>query len=68
MKKFNELAERIRCAMAGRNHEVIVDANERCICVQGINVPMLADLRMIAAEFGAEVYPNHSWDFVEIEV
>lgn len=68
MKKFKELAERIRCAMAGRPHKVLVDENERCICVTGINVPMLADLREIAVKFGAEVYPNNSWDFVEIEL
>lgn len=68
MNRFNELAERIRCAMAGRGHEVFVDEETEAVCVMGINVPMLADLRMIAEDAGASVYVNNSWDCVEVEL
>ena len=68
MNRFNKLAERIRCAMDGRGHDVFVDEETKEVCVMGINVPMLADLRMIAEEVGAIVHVNNSWDCVEVEL
>ena len=66
-EQLKELAEKIAAAMLNRPHDVITDFEEGYICVTNINVPMLADIRMIAGEHGAFVYPDYSWGFVTVE-
>ena len=65
---FKKLVARVNEIFANRNHCVKIWYEDSCLVVEGINVPMLADCRMIAKEFKADCYVDNGLDCVGIEL